>query len=498
MLRRAGPAAYASRLDHGSGRPRHCHPPRKPMSMRLLRMLAVAGVLVNSTGSSQQSHLGADPCDALRRLAGSTRPHLWRNASGWIQPQGGLGLGPCCDWHGVECSSEGAATALKLYGNQLEGTLPSESFGHALPELRLLSVGYGNLSGTLPSSLAMATKLEILDARVNFLSGSLPQLPSSLRFLSLHFNLVGGTFPSLTGLRALQTVDMVHNHLSGTLASAGWSLADGGPVALELFDLGYNSISGTVPAQLGALSHVALRVLGLGPNQITHVDTSICPVLANASAKHLRCGLAKLPLLCPVPLCVQSAPLHCGAVCRNATTQRQLLGMLPPADEPQPAAAAAAAAAGPAPPLPAVEDRQPFSSSISSRRISSKRRRSGPPPRPPPLPPTSTLRWTDVSPGGAHTCGLLDVPTGPNMRCWGSNTSGQLGPPPAIGTRQLQQQRFMQVSASDGDHTCALRAPSGLPVCFGLDNYGQATLPPAVAAAPQEFISTGRYHSCGE
>eukprot|EP01044_Picomonas_judraskeda_P047558 COSAG03_NODE_27100_length_255_cov_0.666667_1_plen_77_part_01 len=77
---------------------------------------------------------------------------------------------------------------------------------------------------------------------------------------------------------------------------------------MELLNLGYNRISGTVPAQLGSLSHQALRVLDLGPNAITQVDQSIYPVLS--SANHLRCGLGKLPLLCPLPSCVQSAPLH--------------------------------------------------------------------------------------------------------------------------------------------------------------------------------------------
>lgn len=84
-------------------------------------------------------------------------------------------------------------------------------------------------------------------------------------------------------------------------------------------DLGYNAISGTIPPQIGEVNHQALRVLGLGPNLLTHVNSSICPVLVNASTEHLRCGLAKNPLVCPVPSCVLSAPLRCGAVCHNAS-----------------------------------------------------------------------------------------------------------------------------------------------------------------------------------
>lgn len=54
----------------------------------------------------------------------------------------------------------------------------------------------------------------VTDARVNFISGTLPQLPPTLRFVSLHFNLIGGFFPRLSGLVDLRQLDMVHNRLS--------------------------------------------------------------------------------------------------------------------------------------------------------------------------------------------------------------------------------------------------------------------------------------------
>eukprot|EP01043_Picozoa_sp_COSAG02_P016955 COSAG02_NODE_758_length_17516_cov_53.301085_6_plen_373_part_00 len=369
------------------------------MLVRLVGVIAAGSLSPPESDRSITGFPTGDPCVALRQLATSTRPQLWRNASGWLTADSSHAS--CCHWHGVECGTAGDVTALQLYGNQLQGTLPAESFGAiVLPELRVLSVGYGNISGTLPSTLTQASKLEILDARVNFLSGSLPQLPSSLRFLSLHYNLIGGTFPPLTGLRSLRQVDVVHNQLSGTLATTGWSVSTAAPTGLQVLNLGYNRISGTVPAQLGALSRQALRVIDLGPNLITHVDTSICPLLAEASVKHLRCGLAKLPLLCPLPSCVYSAPLHCGAVCHNASELPFLVEEVDTISS------------------PTTGFQQPTvaSSSLNLARHVSKRRRSGPPSPQPPS--ASTLRWTDVSPGGAHTCGLINVPTGPNLRCW--------------------------------------------------------------------------------
>ena len=152
--------------------------------MTTLLAALVARALVVAGGSPGVQR-ASSACDALRGLAGSTRPQLWLNSSGWVnathRDAGGGASSDCCGWYGVSCTEAGVVSALNLYGNRLEGTLFDGTFGpEALPELRFFSVGYNNLSGTLPSTLALAHKLEYLDARVNFISGSLPQLPPSL------------------------------------------------------------------------------------------------------------------------------------------------------------------------------------------------------------------------------------------------------------------------------------------------------------------------------
>jgi hypothetical protein len=92
-------------------------------------------------------------------------------------------------------------------------------------------------------------------------------------------------------------------------------------------------------------------------------------------------------------------------------------------------------------------------------------------------PPAGT--FTQVSAGGAHTCGLRSDGT---IACWGSDFSGQATPP--AGT-------FTQVSAG-GRHTCGFRS-DGTVVCWGNNDVGQAT--PAAGTFTQ--VSAGSGHTCG-
>ena len=117
------------------------------MRAALLAATTLVGGAASGSESQRHAHL-ADPCDALRRLAGSTRPYLWLNASGWenVSTAGSVrgprwGPSTCCGWHGVLCTVDGAVSALNLYGNRLEGTLPPAFGPEAFPKLRFLSVG---------------------------------------------------------------------------------------------------------------------------------------------------------------------------------------------------------------------------------------------------------------------------------------------------------------------------------------------------------------------
>jgi cysteine-rich repeat protein len=87
----------------------------------------------------------------------------------------------------------------------------------------------------------------------------------------------------------------------------------------------------------------------------------------------------------------------------------------------------------------------------------------------------------DMSVGGAHTCALLD--TG-NIRCWGSNSLGQLGygninnigdnEDPAVAGNVNVGGAVVEVVAG-GNHTCALLS-NGSVKCWGRNNFGQLGL----------------------
>ena len=90
-----------------------------------------------------------------------------------------------------------------------------------------------------------------------------------------------------------------------------------------------------------------------------------------------------------------------------------------------------------------------------------------------------SVTFTQVSAGGAHSCG---VGSGGDVVCWGWNDSGQVTAPGGA---------FTQVSAGL-EHSCGVRS-GGAVVCWGNNNYGQATAPGGAFTQ----VSAGGAHSCG-
>ena len=99
-------------------------------------------------------------------------------------------------------------------------------------------------------------------------------------------------------------------------------------------------------------------------------------------------------------------------------------------------------------------------------------------PTPTPVPPLPFL--TTLSSGWSHTCALR--PDGSPV-CWGSNNYGQASPPSG--------ERFAAIS-SGWYHTCALQ-PDGSPVCWGRNMHGEASPPENERFAA---ISSGSSHTC--
>lgn len=154
---------------------------------------------------------------------------------------------------------------LTLVPGQVVGSIP-ETLGQ-LRELQFLGISKNFLSGTIPESLGALKKLETLDLSYNQLAGSIPaglgQLPM-LSNLILCYNKLTGTIPNLN-LAPLVRLDLKQNALSGSLPSLPPSLKyialsknqlsgeiqnTGGLQQLTYVDLSFNKFSGRVPGSL--------------------------------------------------------------------------------------------------------------------------------------------------------------------------------------------------------------------------------------------------------
>ncbi|CAN6478239.1 unnamed protein product [Victoria cruziana] len=129
---------------------------------------------------------------------------------------------------------------LDARGNQLTGMVPS--FG-SLASLRVLRLSNNRLYGPIPGNLfdKDSSGLVELDLSSNGLSGSLGVITSStLRILNLSSNGILGALPSDIG--SCEIVDLSKNMISGDLtALRTWSNN------VEVIDLSSNSLTGTFP-----------------------------------------------------------------------------------------------------------------------------------------------------------------------------------------------------------------------------------------------------------
>lgn len=167
----------------------------------------------------------------------------------------------------------------------LIGTVP-EQVGD-LTHLTFLSLHYNQLSGTFPS-IAKLTRLVELDLRFNLFIGSLPNTLTmpELAFYKLTNNAFSGDVP-LFNSSVLAYIDVSHNNLDGTLSSIIQTTNSvpllfvasanrlKGTIPTNLFgpnlvtlDLSYNDLSGTVPSEM-MVSFAMLQELDLSHNSLS-------------------------------------------------------------------------------------------------------------------------------------------------------------------------------------------------------------------------------------
>ncbi|XP_020080702.1 receptor-like protein kinase 2 [Ananas comosus] len=149
-------------------------------------------------------------------------------------------------------------------------TIPDSFFSNCtgLSRLKSLNLSYNDLGGPV-RNFSSFMSLETLDLFHNYLKGTVETQLSSLsklKSLNLSSNLLMGTIPKLVidgrKVAAFEELVLSENQFNGTIPSEIFEYEN-----LTVLDLSTNSLSGTIPEKIGMLSN--LNALDLSSNQLT-------------------------------------------------------------------------------------------------------------------------------------------------------------------------------------------------------------------------------------
>ncbi|KAJ4792361.1 Leucine-rich receptor-like protein kinase family protein [Rhynchospora pubera] len=171
-------------------------------------------------------------------------------------------------------------TALLISRSFIGEAPPIEpAWENGFENIQIFSMGYSNLTGTIPSWISKMTKLEVLDLSSNQFTGQIPAWLgslSSLFYLDLSHNHLSGKIPqSMTHLPLLDSVHRIKQLDPGYLELPLYRKPYNGSrqqykqlTALPpTINLGTNQLNGTIPEDIGRL--IMLFVLDLSQNNIS-------------------------------------------------------------------------------------------------------------------------------------------------------------------------------------------------------------------------------------
>uniref|UniRef100_A0A0E0MGF8 Receptor kinase-like protein Xa21 n=1 Tax=Oryza punctata TaxID=4537 RepID=A0A0E0MGF8_ORYPU len=158
---------------------------------------------------------------------------------------------------------------LNVQQNNLVGVIPPNAF-RALPELRTITMDDNRFYGHLPTSLANVSHVRMLQLGFNFFSGTIPSelgmLKNLERFL-LSTTLLEAKEPrdwefitALTNCSRLKSLELGASKFGGVLPDSLSNLS----TSLQTLSLQYNTISGSIPKDIGNL--ISLKSLTLDDN----------------------------------------------------------------------------------------------------------------------------------------------------------------------------------------------------------------------------------------
>lgn len=195
---------------------------------------------------------------------------------------------PCNTWPGIQCTGS-RVTDVRLPGVGLFGSIPLGTLGN-LSELKVLSLRWNLLSGSVPSDLAKCTQLRNVYLQNNRFTGSVPSffssLPNLIR-LNLAFNGFTGSIPSsLSNLTRLGTLYLQNNSLTGSIPPLKLP-------SLQQFNVSNNKLNGSVPSALQkfpANSFVGNSLCGSPLASCSGVSPALAPSSGHKGKKKLGAG----------------------------------------------------------------------------------------------------------------------------------------------------------------------------------------------------------------
>ena len=187
----------------------------------------------------------------------------WRLSDGWLQP------GPLSDWHGVATDSvAGRVVALDLSGNGLSGALPGSLL--SLKTLRELRVdGNSALGGRLLLGMTALPLRTLRYDGTGLCAPAAPSFHSWLQSIASHAG-NGVECPPLTDREVLETLyrsagglewGSNDNWMTDSPLGEWYGVSTDDQGRVTNLSLGYNGLTGKIPAELSAIDSLAVLVL---------------------------------------------------------------------------------------------------------------------------------------------------------------------------------------------------------------------------------------------
>ncbi|RZR75056.1 hypothetical protein BHM03_00048692 [Ensete ventricosum] len=137
--------------------------------------------------------------------------------------------------------------------NHIAGSIPAD-IGN-LVSLTSVRMKSNLLTGGIPAALGSLAKLEIIDLSGNRFTGGIPATLgnlSRLTVLQLYSNRLQGPIPPTLGNCALELLDLSFNQLNGTVPKEILSI----PTLTRFLNVSYNSLAGSLTPQVGNMKNI--------------------------------------------------------------------------------------------------------------------------------------------------------------------------------------------------------------------------------------------------